>query len=246
MLDNRRLFELAIVDNDGNRIVLGNVTRGTMSENTQMNILKNLIMDESGNVRMRDSKSSFVIWNVNYNDVGNEETTAKNNMSDIYDDDIIDFSKDSLEYTIKGVVINAPFTLAGESNYYREKVQNTKQVSNPATEIPEGNTIKEGNSVVDTNTGAVVEGPTKVVEEAKEQKPIGAVRDRRRKKPSTTKPKVERIIPNKCKGGVFEGANMSVNEINEALNAQGITTEEQWNNRTDEEMERVLQCCGAI
>ena len=117
-------------------------------------------MDESGNVRMRDSKSSFVIWNVNYNDVGNEETTAKNNMSDIYDDDIIDFSKDSLEYTIKGVVINAPFTLAGESNYYREKVQNTKQVSNPATEIPSGNTTREGNAIVDTDTGAVVEGNT--------------------------------------------------------------------------------------
>lgn len=246
MIGNRRLFELAVVDNDGNRIVLGNVTSGTMSESTQMNILKNLIMDESGNVRMRDSKNSFVIWNVNYNDVGNEETTAKNNMSDIYDDDIIDFSKDSLEYTIKGVVINAPFTLAGESNYYREKIQNTKQVSNHATEMPEGNTVKEGNSVVDTDTGAVVEGPTEVVEEAKEQKPVGAVRDRRRKKASTTKPKVERTIPNKFKWGMFEGANMSVNEITEALNAQGITTEEQWNNRTDEEMERVLQCCGAI
>ena len=456
MLDNRRLFELAIVDNDGNRIVLGNVTKGTMSESTQLNILKNLIMDESGNVRMRDSKSSFVIWNVNYNDIRNEETTAKNNMSDIYDDDIIDFSKDSLEYTIKGVVINAPFTLAGESNYYREKVQNTKQVSNPATEIPSGNTTREGNAIVDTDTGAVVEGNTstsndtykyrkvevsksvsnsdiapdsfsemqsikdqaitngtfmkapngkptnlnerqwlqvrtkafknwfgdwendpanasKVVDEngepmvmthnttanpfdvfntekslgkasyfanalaiengevggfvkgntnistflnirnpyesieftdfddareegydgaiisgdgmmvaaafspnqiksstdnigtfskennniydrvqqnetreVQETKPIGTIRDRRKKKPSTTKPKVERTIPNKFKWGVFEGANISVNEITEALNAQGITTEEQWNNRTDEEMERVLHCCGAI
>lgn len=246
MIDNRRLFELAVVDNEGNRIVLGNVTNGTMSENTQMNILKNLIMDESGNVRMRDSKNSFVIWNVNYNDVGNEETTAKNNMSDIYDDDIIDFSKDSLEYTIKGVVINAPFTLAGESNYYREKVQNIKQVSNPATEIPEGNTVKEGNSVVDTDTGVIVEGSAEIVEEVKEQKPIGVVRDRRKKKTSTIKPTVERTISNKFKWGVFEGANMSVNEITEVLNAQGITTEEQWNNRTDEEMERVLHCCGAI
>lgn len=246
MIDNRRLFELAVVDNEGNRIVLGNVTNGTMSESTQMNILKNLIMDESGNVRMRDSRHSFVVWHIPIGDVGNPETTAKNNMSDIYDDDIIDFSKDSLKYTIKGVVINAPFTLAGKSNYYREKVQNIKQVSNPATEIPEGNTVKEGNSVVDTDTGVIVEGPAEIVEEVKEQKPIGVVRDRRKKKTSTIKPTVERIIPNKFKWGVFEGANMSVNEITEALNAQGITTEEQWNNRTDEEMERVLHCCGAI
>lgn len=247
MIGDRRLFELAIVDNDANRIVLGKVTSGTMSENTQMTILKNLIMEESGSVRMRDSKNSFVVWNVNYNDVGNEETTAKNNMSDIYDDDIIDFSKDSLEYTVKGVVINAPFTLAGESNYYKAKVQNTKQVSNPATEIPEGNTVKEGTSVVDTDTGVVVEGSTSTTEEeVKEQKPVGSVRDRRRKKATTAKPKVERVIPNKFKWGTFEGASMSVEEITEALNAQGITTEEQWNNRTDEEMERVLQCCGAL
>lgn len=246
-IGDRRLFELAIVDNDANRIVLGKVTSGTMTENTQMNILKNLIMEDTGDVRMRDSKSSFIIWNVNYNDVGNEETTAKNNMSDIYDDDIIDFSKDSLEYTVKGVVINAPFTLAGESNYYKAKVQNTKQVSNPATEIPEGNTVKEGTSVVDTDTGVIVEGSTSTVEEeVKEQKPVGSVRDRRRKKSTTTKPKVERVIPNKFKWGTFEGASMSVEEITEALNAQGITTEEQWNNRTDEEMERVLQCCGAL
>ena len=89
-------------------------------------------------------------------------------------------------------------------------------------------------------------GKIKARTEAKEQKPVETIRDRRRKKASTTKPKVERTIPNKFKWGVFEGANMSVNEITEALNTQGITTEEQWNNRTDEEMERVLQCCGAI
>ena len=246
MIEDRRLYELAVVDNEGNKIVLGKVTNGTMTEGTQMNVLKNLIMDENGEVRMRDSKSSFVIWNVNYNDVGNEETVAKNNMSDIYDDNIIEFSKDSLEYTIKGVVINAPFTLAGESNYYRAKVQNTKQISNPATEMPEGNTTKEGTSVVDTDTGVVVEGSTEVLEEVKEQKPVGAIRDRRRKKATTAKPKVERVIPNKFKWGTFEGASISVKEITEALNAQGINTEEQWNNRTDEEMERVLQCCGAI
>lgn len=249
MFGDRRLFELAIVDNEGNRISLGNVTSGIMSENTQMNILKNLVMDENGEVRMRDSKNSFVVWNVNYSDVGSEETTAKNNMSDIYDDDIIDFSKDSLGYTIKGVVINAPFTLSGKANYFKGREQTTRQTSNNATEIPSGNTTREGEAVIDTDTGAIVEGSTETIEPIEvqqEQKPVGTIRDRRRKKPSTTQSRVERTIPNKFKWGMFEGANMSVSEITEALNAQGITTEEQWNNRTDEEMERVLQCCGAL
>ena len=249
MFGDRRLFELAIVDNEGNTISLGKVTNGKISENTQMNILKNLIMNENGEVRMRDSRNSFVVWNVNYSDVGNEETTAKNNISDIYDDDIIDFSKDSLVYTIKGVTINAPFKLSGQANYFKGREQTTRQTSNPATEIPNGNTTREAESVIDTDTGAVVEGPTETtepIEVQQEQKPVGAIRDRRRKKPSTTQSKAERTIPNKFKWGMFEGANMSVSEIIEALNAQGITTEEQWNNRTDEEMERVLQCCGAL
>ena len=249
MFGERRLFELSIVDNEGNTISLGKVTNGTMSENTQMNILKNLIMNENGEVRMRDSRNSFVVWNVNYSDIGNPETTAQNNMSDIYDDDIIDFSKDSLSYTIKGVTINAPFTLSGSPNYFKGREQTTKQTSNPATEIPSGNTTREGEAVIDTDTGAIVEGSTETIEPIEvqqEQKLVGAIRDRRRKKPSTTQPKVERTIPNKFKWGMFEGANMSVSEITEALNAQGITTEEQWNNRTDEEMERVLQCCGAL
>ena len=249
MFGERRLFELAIVDSEGNRISLGKVTSGIMSENTQMNILKNLIMDENDEVRMRDSKNSFVVWNVNYSDVGSEETTAKNNMSDIYDDDIIDFSKDSLEYTIKGVVINAPFNLSGKAIYFKGREQTIRQISNPATEIPSGNTTREAESVIDTDTGAVVEGDTQISESTEvqqEQKPVGTIRDRRRKKPSATQPRVERTIPNKFKWGIFEGANMSVGEITEALNAQGITTEEQWNNRTDEEMEKVLQCCGAL
>lgn len=249
MFGEKRLFELSIVDNEGNTISLGKVTNGTMSENTQMNILKNLIMNENGEVRMRDSRNSFVVWNVNYSDIGNPETTAQNNMSDIYDDDIIDFSKDSLSYTIKGVTINAPFTLSGSPNFFKGREQTTRQTSNPATEIPSGNTTREGEAIIDTDTGVIVEGSTETIEPIEvqqEHKPVGAIRDRRRKKPSTTQPRVERTIPNKFKWGMFEGANMSVSEITEALNAQGITTEEQWNNRTDEEMERVLQCCGAL
>lgn len=249
MFGERRMYALSIVDNEGNAIFLGNVTNGEMSANTQMSILKNLIMDENGEVRMRDSKNSFVVWNVNYSDVGSEETIAKDNMSRIYDDDIIEFSKDSLSYTIKGVTINAPFTLTGDPNYFKPTIKKRAEVQQevPATDIPNGNTVSEGPAVIDSDTGAIIEGTTQPVDEVPQQqtKP-GAIRDRRRKKPSITQPKVERTIPNKFKWGMFEGANMSVSEITEALNAQGITTEEQWNNRTEEEMERVLKCMGAL
>lgn len=253
MFGERRMYALSIVDNEGNAIFLGNVTNGEMSANTQMSILKNLIMDENDEVRMRDSKNSFVVWNVNYADVNSEETIAKDNMSRIYDDDIIEFSKDSLQYTIKGVVINAPFTLAGDPNYFKPQTkkqtveQTEAQTETPTTNIPNGSVVQEGPAVIDSDTGAIVEGTSQATEEASQPqtKPVGTVRDRRRKKPST-KVNTERTIPTKFQWNTFEGANMSVEEIVEALSAQGITTEEQWNNRTDEEMERVLKCMGAL
>jgi hypothetical protein len=131
-------------------------------------------------------------------------------------------------------------------NIQEEAENDAKKIEEEKPKVSDKTEVVPTITDEDLKKAEAVEGTTEVVEEVKEQKPAGAIRDRRRKKPSTAQPKVERTIPNKFKWGIFEGANMSVNEITEALNAQGITTEEQWNNRTDEEMERVLQCCGAI
>lgn len=252
LADGRHMFELSVVDNEGNTIVLGDVTNGEMTENTQMKILKNLIMDENGDVRMRDSKFSFVLWNVPLSDVANESTSAMNNMSDLFDDDIFEFSKTSLQYTIKGVVINAPFTLGGEANYFNPKSTTTTQ-NTPQTQptTPESDTQGEVRGVtqpvVDSDTGAVVEGEPQAEEQSTPQptKQVGTIRDRRKKKNKVLEA-TARVIPAKFSWGRFEGAKMSVEEINDALQALGITTEEQWVDRTDEEMERVLKCMGAL
>lgn len=116
MEDGRRLFSLSLVNNEGSQIELGRVTNGQMSENTQFGILKNLIMDGSS-VRMMNNRESFVKWNVPYSDVQNMDNNkaAKDNISDIYDDGILEFSKDSLRYHVKGLSINSPFTMQGEA-----------------------------------------------------------------------------------------------------------------------------------
>ena len=254
LADGRKMYELSIVDNEGNTIVLGDVTNGEMTENTQMNILKHLIMEDNGEVRMRDSKNSFVVWNVSHTDIRSQETIAKDNVSRIFDDDIIEFSKTSLQYTIKGVVINAPFTLTGDANYFTpgRKTTTTQatpqtQEATPASDI-QGDSRSVAQPVVDTDTGVVVEGDPQNVDNNNQQeaKPVGTIRDRRKKKGNKVVEATARVIPAKFSWGRFEGAKMSVEEINEVLQSLGITNEEQWNNRTDEEMERVLKCMGAL
>ena len=155
----RRAFRLSIENTDGREIELGRVARGNMTEQTQFNILRNLIMDGTS-VRMRDNKNSFVIWQVNFNDVGNDADRAKANISDIYDDDIIDFSKASLKYVIRGVPLQAPFTLQGEPAYrVSESAISDNATTQPITSQPTGQgEVKRGNATIDTDTGVVVEG----------------------------------------------------------------------------------------
>ena len=239
----RRTFRLSIENTDGREIELGRVARGNMTEQTQFNILRNLIMDGTS-VRMRDNKNSFVIWQVNFNDVGNDADRAKANISDIYDDDIIDFSKASLKYVIRGVPLQAPFTLQGEP-FYRvsESAVSDNATIQPITSQPTGQgEVKRGNATIDTDTGVVVEGtPQEEKRVAREEVRQGSrMRDRRAKRGTSKQPEVKP----QHKWGVWEGRSMSPSEIQDALGQKGYT-EESWNKLSEEMKDHELDCCGA-
>lgn len=163
MGDGRRLFSLSLVNNEGSQIELGRVTNGQMSENTQFNILKNLIMDGSS-VRMVNNRESFVKWNVPYSDVQNMNSNkaAKDNISDIYDDGILDFSKDSLRYHVKGLSINSPFTMQGEANYTKQDEVSSPTNAQPTTPLNQpvvaanDQVITPKGTIVDSESGAVL------------------------------------------------------------------------------------------
>lgn len=165
MEDGRRLFSLSLVNNEGSQIELGRVTNGQMSENTQFSILKNLIMDGSS-VRMVNNRESFVKWNVPYSDVQNMNSNkaAKDNISDIYDDGILDFSKDSLRYHIKGLSINSPFTMQGEAIYTKQDEVSSPTNAQPTTPLNQpvvaanDQVITPKGTIVDSESGAVLGG----------------------------------------------------------------------------------------
>lgn len=164
MADGRRMFTLSLVNNEGSQIGLGKVTNGQMSENTQFSILKNLIMDDSS-VRMVNNRESFVKWNIPYSDIQNMNSNkaAGDNISDIYDDGILEFSKDSLRYHVKGLSINSPFTMQGEANYTKQdeisnptNAQPTTPLNQPVVAANDQVTTPKG-TIVDSESGAVLE-----------------------------------------------------------------------------------------
>ena len=163
--EGRRMFTLSLTNNEGSQIELGKVTNGQMQENTQFNILKNLIMDGSS-VRMVNNRESFVKWNVPYSDIQNMNSNkaAGDNISDIYDDGILEFSKDSLRYHVKGLSINSPFTMQGEANYTKQdevssptNAQPTAPLNQPVVAANDQVTTPKG-TIVDSESGAVLGG----------------------------------------------------------------------------------------
>lgn len=178
--DGRRMFTLSIVNNDGAKIELGKVTNGQMTEETQFEIIKNLIMDGSS-VRVLSAKESFVKWNIPYNDIQNMNTdrVAMDNISDIYDDGILGFSKDSLRYHVKGLSINSPFTMQGEANYTKQdevssptNAQPTTPLNQPVVAANDQVTTPKG-TIVDSESGAVLGGEsTSPTQSSTDVKPI--------------------------------------------------------------------------
>lgn len=267
-------FTLFIYNASGNRINLGSLSNNPLSETEQMNILKNLFLEENGEVRTRSNKEDFIIWNVPYHDAGNDTQAARDNMADIYDDDIIEFSKNSLQYRISGVWLNSPYKENGKPNYQKGEIakagyikrraqkenkevytstesndtyDTTIQNNNP-TQVPQENTTKVGHSIVDTNTGVVIEGPISVEPEVSnkpvEQGSEDSLLDRMLKKENPNQVDTK-SIPNKFKWGVFEGSVMSVEEIEEILTDAGVNKED-WEARSLEEREKVFECCGIV
>ena len=109
----------------------------------------------------------------------NSNKAAKDNISDIYDDGILDFSKDSLRYHIKGLSINSPFTMQGETNYTKQdevssptNAQPTTPLNQPVVAANDQVTTPKG-TIVDSESGAVLEGEsTSPTQSSTDVKPI--------------------------------------------------------------------------
>lgn len=171
-LEGNRMYQL-VLTNGVNTIPMARVTNGTMTDETKANAIKSLILD-NGNFR-QDGSQPFVKWQVNYNDFNAKEGESDDarkarlgNANDIFDDNILESSRTSFKYTIRGIDINSPFKQDGSrtpvpTQVVANQVNATqgKPINTPV--IVATDQVKVGDAIVDSETGAILKGEVKPV-----------------------------------------------------------------------------------
>lgn len=171
-LEGNRMYQL-VLTNGVNTIPMARVTNGTMTDETKANAIKSLILD-NGNFR-QDGSQPFVKWQVNYNDFNAKEGESDDarkarlgNASDIFDDNILESSRTSFKYTIRGIDINSPFKQDGSrtpvpTQVVANQVNATqgKPINTPV--IVATDQVKVGDAIVDSETGAILKGEVKPI-----------------------------------------------------------------------------------
>lgn len=171
-LEGNRMYQL-VLTNGVNTIPVARVTNGTMIDETKANAIKSLILD-NGNFR-QDGSQPFVKWQVNYNDFNAKEGESDDarkarlgNASDIFDDNILESSRTSFKYTIRGIDINSPFKQDGSrtpvpTQVVANQVNATqgKPINTPV--IVATDQVKVGDAIVDSETGATLKGEVKPI-----------------------------------------------------------------------------------
>lgn len=174
MLGDNRMYKLFIT-NGTNIIPLARVTNGRMTDETKASIINSLFLDPvTENVRYEGSRP-FAKWQVTYSDFNAKEGESEKakkarlgNINDIFDDNILEASRTSLKYSIRGVNINSPFKQDGSrtpvpTQVVANQVNATqgKPINTPV--IVATDQVKVGDAIVDSETGATLKGEVKPI-----------------------------------------------------------------------------------
>lgn len=168
--DGKKVYSIDLVNDDNSiaPIHLTTVHQGMTEEANkaaQHEFLKNLLTDENGEVRMANEKDSFIKWQVPFPEVENAakgNKAAKKNLSDIYDDGILEVSPTnvSFNYIIQGIALQKPFKGDGSPVYTTVANPTNASPSSPINEpvvVSNGQVVK-GDTIIDSDTGTVVQG----------------------------------------------------------------------------------------
>ena len=169
-VDGKKVYSIDLINDDGSiaPIHLTSVYQGMSEEASkaaQHEFLKNLITDESGEVRMANERDSFIKWQVPFSDVekaAEGDNAAKKNLSDIYDDGFLEVSPTnvSFNYIIQGIALQNPFKSDGSPVFTTVSNPTNASPAAPVNEpvvVPNGQVVRDG-TVIDSDTGAVVQG----------------------------------------------------------------------------------------
>lgn len=161
---DNRIMDLSLINTNTSEVIpLATFNSGMTEQDIKDfkdDFIRNLILDDSGKVRMINDKDSFAKWNVPYSDTvqASENKVAADNISDIYDDDILGAAATTFNYRIQGIAVQNPFKADGTPAFTETANAVNAQPQQPVTTptIAEGQ-VKSGNAIV-TDTGVVLDG----------------------------------------------------------------------------------------
>lgn len=156
---NERIFNISLQDSEGNTIHLANFSKNYSPEAVATELLKNLLTD-NGAIRTIGSRE-FAMWQTNYNDVNemNSNSMAASNVNDWIEDNILEARATALTYRVSGINLNNPFKQDGTPRFTTVANSDNATVSTPVnTPTVTTNQVKTKGAIVDSETGAVVEG----------------------------------------------------------------------------------------
>ena len=156
---NERIFNISLQDSEGNTIHLANFSKNYSPEAVATELLKNLLTD-NGAIRTIGSRE-FAMWQTNYNDVNeiSSNSMAASNVNDWVEDNILEARATALTYRVSGINLNNPFKQDGTPRFTTVANSDNATVSTPVnTPTVTTNQVKTKGAIVDSETGAVVEG----------------------------------------------------------------------------------------
>lgn len=156
---NERIFNISLQDSEGNTIHLANFSKNYSPEAVATELLKNLLTD-NGAIRTIGSRE-FAMWQTNYNDVNEmgSNSMAASNVNDWIEDNILEARATALTYRVSGINLNNPFKQDGTPRFTTVANSDNATVSTPVnTPTVTTSQVKTKGAIVDSETGAVVEG----------------------------------------------------------------------------------------
>ena len=167
VIGENRIYEIQVTDGSIS-IPLAEISNGEVAEDIQAQVIKNLLLD-TDNLR-KDKGQPFAKWQVNYNDFNISDSDTEeikkyklNNTRDIFDDNILEASRESFKYNIIGVDINSPFKMDKQVTHSTviSNPTNASSVSIDSPTIISNDQIITTEGVIDSESGAILDNSIK-------------------------------------------------------------------------------------
>lgn len=160
--DNGKVIHVDVKSGDNKLSTLSIAYGSRMSKADFASFIKDLILDENGNTRPspNSAASEMVKWQVNYEDAkrmqdknlsADDREKARDNLIDLYDDDVLTMNVTKLAYPVRSVSVN--INPAMRSKLYSTETATPEKANTVTEQHPANETVTKNGENIDSDTG---------------------------------------------------------------------------------------------